>query len=438
MDVATTACQLMIPTGCCASLASIYQEKEEINEEAALCPICYEEFWPDNSAIHGVADKERNKSLMVDVECIYNNNGQDDIRQVATTKSNKQDYMDNNEQMMRTRVRVDGCGHEFCYECLVQHCKFAIMRREIPIPCPQVATDDDDGDDDDSGGANHGHFLSPELIQRLLRTQKSPTIIPNNNKHKNVWVSPPVKPTNQNLHHSFDHDIESGWTMEHVQMANTFSTASLSPSPSQLSSPSSSSTSISSSCSVSSLPEYWKTYERIQRLKENPDLLTCPQCEELVTPPAKPTTSERGGMTYDKTETTTTRDGLAQRDTRYLDHQNSSCSIGDNSTNNKKCEDDEVDLENYWPVSSGLPYPQVLCSTCDHTFCAIHGDIHSGETCESFGQSQRARDIEASEQIISQISKPCSHGCGANILRFSGCDHVICVNCNRDMCYKCG
>jgi hypothetical protein len=38
------------------------------------------------------------------------------------------------------RLGVQGCGHDFCRECLTNHCKHAISARDIPIPCPASAS----------------------------------------------------------------------------------------------------------------------------------------------------------------------------------------------------------------------------------------------------------------------------------------------------------
>jgi hypothetical protein len=41
----------------------------------------------------------------------------------------------------KERLAIQGCDHEFCRECLTNHCKHAISVREIPIRCPASASD---------------------------------------------------------------------------------------------------------------------------------------------------------------------------------------------------------------------------------------------------------------------------------------------------------
>jgi hypothetical protein len=82
----------------------------------------------------------------------------------------------------------------------------------------------------------------------------------------------------------------------------------------------------------------------------------------------------------------------------------------------------------------------VVCLSCGHSFCQVHGDAHPNVTCEEYLKEDRCRPNEQcrkSERVIRQYCKPCSH-CQAPIHKDSGCDHIICPACHQDMCFKCG
>ncbi|KAL7571875.1 hypothetical protein ACA910_002947 [Epithemia clementina (nom. ined.)] len=72
-------------------------------------------------------------------------------------------------------------------------------------------------------------------------------------------------------------------------------------------------------------------------------------------------------------------------------------------------------------------------------FCRIHGDLHNPLelSCHDYAQTKQAKQIHQSEQVLNEYTKPCSH-CGCRIFKESGCDHVVCLYCGNDMCFKCG
>lgn len=119
----------------------------------------------------------------------------------------------------------------------------------------------------------------------------------------------------------------------------------------------------------------WTRYRRIQKLQQDPSLTTCARCDEIV---SKDKNLAQGG------------------------HDN-----------------------------------ELACNACGHKFCAIHGDAHPGRSCEDYKSHSAGRQMRKSEKMIQRMTKPCSH-CGVPIEKESGCDHVICVSCKKDMCYKCG
>lgn len=74
------------------------------------------------------------------------------------------------------------------------------------------------------------------------------------------------------------------------------------------------------------------------------------------------------------------------------------------------------------------------CPLCKHQFCAIHGDMHQGISCQDHRPSTTD---QKSERYIQRSTKPCSH-CTMPIFKESGCDHIVCSGCRNDMCFKCG
>jgi hypothetical protein len=86
---------------------------------------------------------------------------------------------------------------------------------------------------------------------------------------------------------------------------------------------------------------------------------------------------------------------------------------------------------------TSLSVSQITCPSCGHQFCSLHGDVHSNKTCEEYASSKGARQVQKSEKAIRDFTKPCSH-CKAPIEKESGCDHIVCLSCKDDMCFKCG
>ena len=342
--------------------------------EKPTCPICYEEFADTSS-----------------YSCTI------DVAQEGTS------ILPNKIKHKHQRLQIPGCHHEFCYECLVTHCKISIASRNIPVPCPQAAGAVNEQQENDEMSPTTTHCLSPELLERLLTTTK----VTKSRKSKsenpvvnNPWESPlhvfpmTVSSANQSEPENGDlkdwqqstRDLEEQQELQGiVPLSNTYST--------EISTGCSSDS--SSVTSTSSSPAYWQKFVRFTRLQQDPSLLTCPRCEELVPPPPPPPL-------------------FPKERTGHNDEEN-------------PIDEDAAQVD-----------PYVKCPSCHHLFCSIHGDIHAGQDCAEFLQSHRARDMEQSEHTINSISKKCSHGCGARITRSTGCDHIVCTNCNRDMCYKCG
>lgn len=469
--------------------AAASQNNDENEDD--ICPICYDEFTtsatsPDPATSGKVNDLEKGFKIMdyateknVDTAKGNNNNNNPQLLHHQHHHQPKKMSITTTKQ----RIRVERCGHEFCYECLVQHCKIAIASKDTPVPCPQVLENNmNDGNDshknDGTCSSNktiHGHWLSPELMQTLL-TAKRPSSRKKDEGRNNesvtttTWNSPIQVPkmepilkqgtnsklvfnnNNSNSNNTKngeadyeDYDVELGWEGKgagSIIMKNrTFSTemgSSCRSSSSSSSSSIGSSSSSSSHCSVTSSPEYWNKYLRIQLLKEDPTLLTCPKCQELVPPPEIPTHPRivNDALLDLGEEVAVKGNTKGDKDTMVDGKGHTIVSANDNDSD-APAKNPPFDNDHSLPAKTNMD-PEVQCHSCQHNFCADHGDIHAGETCEKFCTSQRARDMAKSELEIYKISKQCSHKCGARIVRTAGCDHILCTNCNGDMCYRCG
>jgi Zinc finger, C3HC4 type (RING finger) len=75
------------------------------------------------------------------------------------------------------------------------------------------------------------------------------------------------------------------------------------------------------------------------------------------------------------------------------------------------------------------------CVNCRTTSCRRHGREHAGISCEEFRTTDRARAWEQTAQVLETWTKPCSH-CGVSLQKAAGCDHVVCLACHQDMCWK--
>ena len=124
----------------------------------------------------------------------------------------------------------------------------------------------------------------------------------------------------------------------------------------------------------------WRLYQRLNRLRADPSLLTCPWCDALVEQPQ--------------------REG---------DEEPPSCET---------------------PTS-------LSCGECRRTFCPIHGSAHPQETCAQYLKRQKTTLEKQTERALDRYTRACSH-CGGRIQKGSGCDHVVCTACGNDMCYRCG
>jgi len=82
--------------------------------------------------------------------------------------------------------------------------------------------------------------------------------------------------------------------------------------------------------------------------------------------------------------------------------------------------------------------PMTTCVACNHVYCKLHGDAHdpSIQLCIEFDKQRNDRHNRKSVRAIRKLTKPCSH-CEAPIIKYTGCNHVVCTACNQDMCWRC-
>ena len=68
------------------------------------------------------------------------------------------------------------------------------------------------------------------------------------------------------------------------------------------------------------------------------------------------------------------------------------------------------------------------CSMCKARYCLVcEVPFHEGQTCAQYQTSvqQRSADEQKSLDLVREDSHPCP-GCGANIHKTDGCDHMTC------------
>ncbi|KAH6625336.1 hypothetical protein C7974DRAFT_434463 [Boeremia exigua] len=92
------------------------------------------------------------------------------------------------------------------------------------------------------------------------------------------------------------------------------------------------------------------------------------------------------------------------------------------------------------------------CAECNHRMCTIcEVPFHTDETCTQYKERLETEVAEREEELrvkreheaassaeVNKISKECP-GCGANIQKTSGCDHMTCYRspCRFEFCYIC-
>jgi hypothetical protein len=269
-------------------------------------------------------------------------------------------------------IVVQVCGHTFCRECLLEYCENHISTRHVPIPCPStvivvVTPDNNDEDRAQRSGLMRWH---------------------NNNNNKNLRDYSALQPRTA----TGCPILLSDRIVERVLLWNRTEPAACA---------TSETTDPNTRRQTTTL---WDKYVRLTRLFNDPVLVSCTRCDEVVSPP--PPGSER----------------MAQLTPLS-----------------------EIELNGVLPHPSTTvtpPTPARTCPACQHVFCAVHGDAHLGRTCEEQAddhddqqqQQQQQRDFWSA---LGDDTKPCSH-CTTPLNKIGGCNHVLCPACRKDMCFQCG
>lgn len=85
-------------------------------------------------------------------------------------------------------------------------------------------------------------------------------------------------------------------------------------------------------------------------------------------------------------------------------------------------------------IHEGVEHNIFTCIECGDKVCIVHNTWHEDETCDEYecrtSAQQHAEQIEqeeASLTAIAQFTKKCpGPGCGYNIEKNKGCDHMRC------------
>mmetsp|Transcript_20131 Transcript_20131/g.49356 ORF Transcript_20131/g.49356 Transcript_20131/m.49356 type:complete len:437 (+) Transcript_20131:214-1524(+) len=82
--------------------------------------------------------------------------------------------------------------------------------------------------------------------------------------------------------------------------------------------------------------------------------------------------------------------------------------------------------------------PWMKCVHCGHEFCFVHSNQHGpGISCNEYDAGMaKNKAFKKSEDLIRRTSKRCP-GCGTNIYKISGCNHMTCTACHTGFCWLC-
>jgi hypothetical protein len=281
---------------------------------------------------------------------------------------------DDDEENQRTirRTTIPECQHEFCQECLRTYCEHCIQIRKVPIPCPQQQQSS-------SPPTNPCPIrLTHETVQTVLLSSCSN----NNDNNTNSNVCQNVMDGTTQIDYGTILD-ETTQNTNHQQQRNHHDDDN---------------DIVDETTNHAIMMKAWQRYWKLIRLSQDSNLWECPHCNELVNI-HRPLRSRTAAVSADDEN-----------------HPNTHVDQDD--------EHEEEEEENDWS-----------CSHCRGSFCKIHSLAHAGFTCREFRQTQAARAWEQTEEALKQYTQPCSH-CGSYIQKYKGCDHVICLHCHSDMCWK--
>lgn len=292
-------------------------------------------------------------------------------------------------------IWMDTCGHRCCQDCMKDYCAFHVSIRKVPVPCP-VMMDPNETVVQNATTVNS----SPGGKSCRFRRARSSTGGSSNSSSSHGNTSPGRQTSCS--------QFLSNEIVEKILLA---------PSDNQdCTTKDDNNNKGEGDDDSSECLSLWNKYARLNRLASDSSLVVCTRCDEVVSPPPSDPNSK---------------------------------------------------------VRS--------CPSCKHVFCAIHGDAHLGSSCEENDSSgtlpissnhaldtttddgsatQTSRSSPASSPTIKSYQtsssttswdasndafpwgdigyiKPCSH-CKAPIHKSGGCDHIVCVACHNDMCFRCG
>eukprot|EP01061_Rhynchopus_euleeides_P012923 TRINITY_DN22710_c0_g2_i1.p1 TRINITY_DN22710_c0_g2~~TRINITY_DN22710_c0_g2_i1.p1 ORF type:complete len:244 (+),score=49.09 TRINITY_DN22710_c0_g2_i1:106-837(+) len=86
--------------------------------------------------------------------------------------------------------------------------------------------------------------------------------------------------------------------------------------------------------------------------------------------------------------------------------------------------------------SGGTDNPIVKCHQCDSRACFECGvRWHAGKTCAAFKEAMK-QDNKLTDVFLERETKKCPK-CLTHIQKRSGCDHMTCVKCRYEFCWRC-
>jgi len=78
------------------------------------------------------------------------------------------------------------------------------------------------------------------------------------------------------------------------------------------------------------------------------------------------------------------------------------------------------------------------CAMCKARYCLVcEVPFHEEQTCDEYqaDKKRRSEDEQKSLDAVKQVSRPCpGPGCGINLDKYTGCDHVTCETMHTTSC----
>jgi hypothetical protein len=88
---------------------------------------------------------------------------------------------------------------------------------------------------------------------------------------------------------------------------------------------------------------------------------------------------------------------------------------------------------------NNLHFTKVQCKECRLIWCfQCQSPWHDGITCDQFKKGDRMLKYWAKEVHYGQQNAQSCPKCKIYIQRTKGCDHMVCIHCSTEFCYKCG